>query len=227
MADVELIAEQDMGEKENIAPCQKYVGWADIESVEYKYPPRNAVKYVLRITLVGSSPRVWREIAVPSNIKLTSLAHVIVIAMGWQESHLSMFKKWRKEYHVYMDGADMYDYPIENASDYALYDLLSKGEEMTFVYDFGDSWRHTVKVLDCLESDKDEKQYIRLLDGKNACPPNDVGGINGYKEMLRILKEEPDDEEAQEYYTWLGSKWDEKFFPAIDTAIALNELNHM
>ena len=114
-------------------------------------PPRNAVKYVLRITLVGSSPRVWREIAVPSTIKLTSLAHVIVLAMGREESHLSMFKKWRKEYHVYMDGADMYDYPIEDASDY---------------------------------------------------------------------------EEAWEYYTWLGSKWNEKFFPAIDTAIALNELNY-
>ena len=66
-----------------------------------------------------------------------------------------------------------------------------------------------------------------MLDGKNACPPNDVGGIYGYKEMLRILKEEPDDEEAKEFYIWLGSKWDEKFFPAIDTAIALNELNHM
>ena len=110
-----------MGKIENIAPHQEYVGWADVESVEYKYPPRNAVKYVLRITLVGSSPRVWREIAVPSTIKLTSLAHVIVLAMGWEESHLSMFKKWRKEYHVYMDGADMYDYPIEDASDYAFY----------------------------------------------------------------------------------------------------------
>ena len=216
-----------MGQKENIKPCQVYRGYADIDSVEYKYPLKKSQKFVLRITLVGSTPRVWRELAVPSTIKLTSLAHVIILAMGWEESHLSMFKKWRKEYHVYMDGADMYDYPIEDAGDYALCDLLSKGEEMTFVYDFGDTWKHTVKVLDCLEYDKDEKQYIRLLDGKNACPPNDVGGINGYKEMLRILKEEPDDEEAQEYYTWLGSKWDEKFFPAIDTAIALNELNHM
>lgn len=216
-----------MGQKENIKPCQVYRGYADIDSVEYKYPLKKSQKFVLRITLVGSSPRVWREIAVPSTIKLTSLAHVIILAMGWEESHLSMFKKWRKEYHVYMDGADMYDYPIENASDYALCDLLAAGEEMTFIYDFGDTWRHTVKVLDCLEYDKDEKQYIRLLDGKNACPPNDVGGIHGYKEMLRILKEDPDDEEAQEYYTWLGSKWDEKFFPAIDTAIALNELNHM
>lgn len=35
-----------------------------MESVEYKYPRKEAVKYVLRITLVGSSPRVWREIAV-------------------------------------------------------------------------------------------------------------------------------------------------------------------
>lgn len=215
-----------MGHKDELAPCQGYRGWADMESVEYKYPLRNAVKYVLRITLVGSSPRVWREIAVPSTVKLTSLAHVIVLAMGWEESHLSLFKKWRKEYHVYMDGADMYDYTIEDASAYALCDLLSKGEEMTFVYDFGDSWRHTVKVLDCLECGKDEKQYIRLLDGKNACPPNDIGGISGYREMLNVIKEDPDSDESWEYYMWLGSKWNEKFFPAIDTAIALNELNH-
>ena len=126
-----------------------------------------------------------------------------------------------------MDGADMYDYPIENASDYALYDMLAAGEEMTFIYDFGDTWRHTVKVLECVDYGKEEEQHIRLLDGKNACPPNDVGGIGGYKEMLKIIKDDPDSEEAWEYYTWLGSKWNEKFFPAIDTAIALNELNHM
>ena len=91
-----------MKQNNEIAPCQGYVGWADVESVEYKYPPRHAVKYVLRIALVGSSPSVWREIAVPSNIKLTSLAYVVILAMGGEESHLSMFKKWRKEYHVYM-----------------------------------------------------------------------------------------------------------------------------
>ena len=138
-----------------------------------------------------------------------------------------MFKKWRKEYHVYLDGADMYDYPIEDASKFALCDLLGKGEEMTFIYDFGDNWRHTVKVLDCQEYGKEEKQYVRLLDGKNACPPNDVGGISGYKEMLNVIKEDPDSDEAWEYYMWLGSKWNEKFFPAIDTAIALNDLNRL
>lgn len=218
---------KSMKKKTEMAPCQQYRGWADMEMVEYKYPVNKSQKYVLRITLVGSSPRVWREIAVPSTIKLTSLAHVIILAMGWEESHLSMFKKWTKEYHVYMEGTEIYDEPVEDASEYALCDLLGADEEMMFMYDFGDSWRHTVKVVECMDYGKEEKRHIRLLDGKNACPPNDVGGISGYKEMLRILKEEPDDEEAQEYYTWLGSKWNEKFFPAIDTAIALNELNHM
>lgn len=198
-----------------------------MESVEYKYPLKMAQKYVLRISLVGLSPKVWREIAVPSTIKLTSLAHVIVLAMGWEESHLSLFKKCKKEYHVYMDGADMYDYPIEDASEYALCDLLSLDEEMTFVYDFGDNWKHTIKVVENMTYEKDEELTIRLIDGKNSCPPNDVGGIHGYKEMLRAIKEDPDSEEAWEYYTWLGSKWDEKFFPAIDTAIALNELSHV
>lgn len=216
----------DMRQNSEIAPCQGYRGFADMESVKYKYPLKMAQKYMLRITLVGSSPKVCREIAVPSTIKLTSLAHVIVLAMGWEESHLSLFKKWKKEYHVYMDGADMYDYPIEDASEYALCDLLSKDEEMTFVYDFGDNWRHTVKVVDNGSYGKDEEATIRLIDGKNACPPNDVGGIHGYKEMLRVIKEDPDGDEAWEYYTWLGSKWNEKFFPAIDTAIALNEVNY-
>jgi hypothetical protein len=89
-------------------------------------------------------------------------------------------------------------------------------EEMTFVYDFGDYWRHTVKVVECVAYEKNELPSIRLLDGKNACPPNDVGGIHGYKEMLRVIKEDPDGREADEYYTWLGSKWDERFFPAIE-----------
>ena len=216
-----------MKQKNNgIAPCQGYRGLADVERVEYKYPRIKPMKCVLRVTLVDSAPKVWREFAVPSSIKLTSLAYVILLAMGWEESHLSMFEKGTKEYHVYMEGTEIYDEPVEDAGEYALGDLMNKGEEMTFVYDFGDSWRHTVKVVECVKYEKDEKPTVRLIDGKNACPPNDVGGIHGYKEMLRVIKEDPNGDEAWEYYTWLGSKWNERFFPAIGTAIALNELNY-
>lgn len=110
--------------RKEIAARQGYCGCADRDwkGVEMKYPKEKAMKYVVRITLVGASPKVWREIAVPATIRLTSLAHVICLAMGWEENHVSMFKKGRKEYHVYMEGADLYDYPIADANDYALCD---------------------------------------------------------------------------------------------------------
>ena len=44
-----------MGQKDELAPCQGYRGWADMEMVEYKYPQKGSTKYVLRITLMGSS----------------------------------------------------------------------------------------------------------------------------------------------------------------------------
>lgn len=47
----------------------------------------------------------------------------------------------------------------EDASEIALYDLLGKDEQMTFVYDFGDNWRHMVKMIDSIPYEKDEK-YI-------------------------------------------------------------------
>ena len=86
-----------MRQKSDIAPRQGYRGWADMESVEYKYPRKGAVKYVLRISLVGSSPRVWREIAVPSTIKLTSLAHVIILAMGQYSFSLAQRKRTKRD----------------------------------------------------------------------------------------------------------------------------------
>lgn len=103
--------------------------------MELKNQKDELKKYVVRVTLIGSSPKVWREIAVPGTIKLSSLGHIICLAMGWEENHVSLFKKWKKEYHVYMDAAYLYDYSIEYANDYALCDLLNVGEQMTFLYD--------------------------------------------------------------------------------------------
>jgi hypothetical protein len=47
--------------------------------------------FVLRITLNGSKPPIWRRVAVPSGILLGELHDVIQIAMGWTDSHLHQF----------------------------------------------------------------------------------------------------------------------------------------
>lgn len=37
--------------------------------------------------------------------------------------------------------------------------------------------------------------------GQRACPPEDVGGTHGYDEILRVLSQEPDSDEAHDYRT--------------------------
>ena len=56
-----------MKQNNDIAPCQRYRGLADVEVIEYKYPRIKPMKCVLRVTFVDSTPKVWREFAVPSS----------------------------------------------------------------------------------------------------------------------------------------------------------------
>jgi hypothetical protein len=53
-----------------------------------------------------------------------------------------------------------------------------------------------------------EKTCPVLLAGRRACPPEDVGGIEGYLKLLDILAD-PSRDEYQQYREWLG----EDFLP--------------
>ena len=57
--------------KKSVVASQNYLVWADVEAIEYKYPRIKPLKYVLRLTLVDSTPKVWREFAVPSSRNCT------------------------------------------------------------------------------------------------------------------------------------------------------------
>lgn len=79
-----------------------------------------------------------------------------------------------------------------------------------YLYDFGDSWYHTIT----LEAVLDEKILKpRCLAGKGACPPENCGGVYGYEQMKEVFREEPDGEEAMEYREWLGMDEDENWDP--------------
>jgi hypothetical protein len=44
------------------------------------------------------------------------------------------------------------------------------------------------------------------LQGRGACPPEDVGGVGGYANFLEALRD-PEHEEHEEYLTWIGGKF--------------------
>ncbi len=44
--------------------------------------------YVIKVTLLGTSPPVWRRISVPRELTLRNLHRTLQTVMGWTNSHL-------------------------------------------------------------------------------------------------------------------------------------------
>ena len=72
------------------------------------------------------------------------------------------------------------------------------GAAFTYVYDFGDEWRHTVTVEEIRPGGPGN--MFTVLDGGGACPPEDVGGAGWYQHLLDALTDptSPDHDDAVE-----------------------------
>lgn len=61
---------------------------------------------------------------------------------------------------------------------------IEKYGEITYTYDFGDGWQFLVLLEEVTEDYY--YGYPTLVDGAETAPPEDVGGIPGYDEFLKI-----------------------------------------
>ncbi|SHE23340.1 plasmid pRiA4b ORF-3 family protein [methanotrophic endosymbiont of Bathymodiolus puteoserpentis (Logatchev)] len=161
--------------------------------------------YQLKIELQGAKPPIWRRLLVPSDIKLDVLHLAIQVSMGWTDSHLHQFiTKDRKFYGIKEDDLE---FDIQDESKFRLSQLLTaEKDNLIYEYDFGDSWIHTVILEKVLPFDP-EKRLPYCVTGKRACPPEDCGGIWGYKDLLAIL-ETPEHEDYEEMRDWLEGDFD-------------------
>ena len=57
-----------------------------------------------------------------------------------------------------------------------------------YEYDFGDSWEHEIIVEKILPLEKG-LHYLCCMDGKRACPPEDVGGVWGYQDFMEAMRD--------------------------------------
>jgi hypothetical protein len=156
--------------------------------------------HTLTITLDRVSPPVWRQIVVPSSITLMQLHECIQISMGWTRSHLFAINI----------GDFRYGYPdpdwdrMKDASNITLHKALpQQGSQAKYEYDFGDGWTHTITV----DSIAASAESPAVLDGANACPPEDCGGPYGYKEFLEA-QSDPAHERYEDFHDWLGYTFD-------------------
>jgi hypothetical protein len=145
----------------------------------------------LRITLDHVTPEIFRVLDVPHRCTLPELHLLLQAGMGWTNSHLHRFETADAAYGIasldeWDDHQDEIDVPI-----------TALGSEFRYVYDFGDNWEHTIAVLG---PGGDEPG---CPDGAGACPPEDVGGIGGYAEMLEALAD-PRHPEHGRMRQWAG-----------------------
>jgi hypothetical protein len=171
------------------------------------------VAYQLYIELEESNPTVWRRVAVPETYTLNKLHLVLQAAFGWENNHLFEFRPSAGKGAVYgvIDPRDP-DPEVKDARRVKLKQVLQgEGEELLYVYDFGDNWRHRI-MLEKIAADETKRPYC--IDGAGACPPEDVGGIPGYEGMLEALKD-PGSSERDSYREWLGlgekEEWDPEY----------------
>jgi hypothetical protein len=105
---------------------------------------------------------------VPATITLSSLHDVLQIAVGWEGDHL----------HKFLDH-----WGDELDEDYEL-DLYGS---VTYLYDLGDRWFHTITVEKKLTAPEDAA-HPRCLAGRRSGPMEDSGGPVGYAELVRQIK---------------------------------------
>src|SRR5437899_11067280 len=52
--------------------------------------------YQIKITLLGTSPPIWRRLLVPANLTLEQLHDVLQLGMGWEDCHMHDFRIGQK-----------------------------------------------------------------------------------------------------------------------------------
>lgn len=134
----------------------------------------------LKVTLAGSKPPIWRRLTMPESITLARLHELIQIAFGWTDSHLHLFEIGGEEYGPSAEGIKARSERVR------LSRLVSVGDRFSYVYDFGDDWRHTVEVEKRLPSGTAHRG-VRCVAGRRAGPPDDCGGVYGYQDLLQVI----------------------------------------
>lgn len=171
-----------------------------------------AKRLTIKVKLKNVTPSIWRKLEIPSNLTLEGLSIVIQIAMGWDGSHLHAFRKGKQE----VEEDDETDLPVW---DY----LCEKGDKLTYEYDFGDGWEHWVELV--ADPEDGARRKIKIIDGRNACPPEDFGGPWWYTDFLKAWKNHDQaalNGQFSETMEWL----DEDFDPtAFDLAAVQEELD--
>ena len=173
---------------------------------ELKRPQR----FLLRVELEYIQPPIWRQISVDGQLTLEQLHQILQVAMGWTNSHLHEFIINGVHFATPHPDDDR-ERKITDERQIRVQKLFEPGLRFVYVYDFGDNWRHNIRVEKAEPSDASQGPAT-VLAGERACPPEDCGGPHIYGEFLQNLATDPKGPEVKEFMRWVGEDFQPKRF---------------
>jgi hypothetical protein len=102
----------------------------------------------IKITLDNVKPTVMRRIEAPVSVKLDTLHEIIQAIMPWDNCHAYEFRVRESRWGIPLAEDDYFGFPVVDARKAALAQAMSEPNFKTlrYTYDFGDDWRHTIKI---------------------------------------------------------------------------------
>jgi hypothetical protein len=156
-----------------------------------RHPRRDTpVTLRLHVQLREAFPPVWRRIEVASDVGLDDLHDVLQVTFGWQDYHLYRFTTGPEHDPgvAFVCAADLAE-AFEGDEDLPTWDvrldelLAEPGERLYYQYDYGDNWWLTLEVEDVVDG-RVPPSHAVLVEGAGAGPPEDCGGVGGYRTIV-------------------------------------------
>lgn len=192
--------------------AQQLVDAATLRRPSRRRPRRSdEVTYRVRIDLKDAKPPIWRRLDISSHLSLDEVHEIIQAAFEWTDSHLHRFalgtSVWDLDAENFLCPYDVEDGDTDGvpAHDVRLDEVLvDVGDRLLYVYDYGDSWEHVVR-LEAVHDRTGDEPTATCVDGRRAGPPEDCGGIWGYSELVASGDVDVDDFDIEEINEFLAT----------------------
>ncbi len=182
-------------------------------SLEINEPPKQSI-YQLKISIKGAKPPIWRRVLVEPTIKFSELHNIIQDMFNWEDYHLYMFMSKKASYTSRESLEEvMFGGNKELPSDeYSIKTELNDiKDNIKYIYDFGDSWKHDIVLEKILPYDS-KINYPICTGGRREGPMEDSGGIYYYNEIVQAIENPSFDN--QHYLGEDEENWYEGFVPS-------------
>lgn len=168
-----------------------------------KNDDKQVPSYILHISITFSDPLIWRRVQVPGAFSLAQLHDTIQRSMGWSDSHVHQFLVGKVSYEPTMKTKaprqakrfDEYKYKLHT---------LEEGMRFMFsyIYGAGEGWEHEIHLEEIVPPTRQLNHPI-LLAGEMACPPETIGDIHQYLQLIAGL-DSADRKELDRLYEYTG-----------------------